>query len=116
MDRRILLAALGLLLSLGFGPVASAQEPADPDEQVLKAAGIATDTPSLLKLIAQRTLQEEDRKTLEGLVRQLDSDAYEDRQHANDELLRRGPLALPFLKAALAGNPSLELRRRAEDM
>ena len=118
MDRRILLAALALIILLpaAFTPVATPQEPVDPDEQLLKAAGIATDTPALLKLIAKRTLQDDDRTVLTGLLRQLDSDSYEERQQAHDALLLRGPLALPFLKAALSGNPSLELRRRAEEM
>jgi hypothetical protein len=114
MHRSIPIAAtLGLLI---FTPHAEPQEPANADEQIVKAAGVATDTAAILRLFADRTLKDEDRKLLEGWVRLLDSDSYEDRDRGHAELLRRGPLALPFLKNAIAGKPPLELRRRAEEL
>jgi HEAT repeat protein len=117
MIRYSTIAAIALVAHVAFkaAPSADAQEPAEMAERALKAAGITTDTPSLLRLLAQRTLQDVDRPLFEKLIRQLDSEVFEDRQLAQDELLRRGPLALPFLKAALNANPSLELRRRAEN-
>ncbi len=93
-----------------------AQGPDDPDEQALKTAGIGTDTAALLRLLGQRTLQDADRAFFEKQIRLLDSDSFEDRELAQDELTRRGPLALPFLRTALNGQPSLELRRRAETL
>lgn len=113
MRRLLPLAALPLIAVATFSP---AQEPSEPDLQLLKAAGVGADTPSLLRLLHQRTLRDEDRPVIERLVRQLDSDSYDERQRANDDLDRRGPLALPFLKAALQANPPLEVRRRAEDL
>jgi WD40 repeat protein len=44
----------------------------------------------------------------------LDSDEFRKRQRASAELAKRLPSAEPILKATLAGNPSLEVRRRVE--
>jgi WD40 repeat protein len=53
---------------------------------------------------------------LDALVAALDSDRYADRAKATAELERFGPLAEPALRRALAGRPSIELRRRAEGL
>jgi HEAT repeat protein len=118
MRRRLSVALLALACA-GIAALPEsifAQESTAADEQVLKAAGIAADTATLLRLLDERTLREEDRPALETLVRRLDSEIYDERQAAHAELERRGPVALPFLKAALHGTASLETRRRAEEM
>ena len=48
------------------------------------------------------------------LVADLDDDAFAVRQRATDELRRLGEFAAPSLRQALAGRPSLEVRRRVE--
>jgi hypothetical protein len=50
------------------------------------------------------------------LVRELDSDAFSVREKATRELDTLGDLAEPALRAAVAGGPSPELRRRAEGL
>jgi hypothetical protein len=57
-----------------------------------------------------------DPKTLERLVTDLDSDKYNVRQKATEELHKLGELAIPALQKLLAGQPSLETRRRAESL
>jgi WD40 repeat protein/beta-lactamase regulating signal transducer with metallopeptidase domain len=55
-----------------------------------------------------------DRKTLERLVNDLDSEKYAVRQKATEELHKLGDLAIPPLKKLIASQPTLETRRRAE--
>src|SRR5262249_11077241 len=55
-----------------------------------------------------------DRERLARLVKELDGDDFETRQKAETELEKLGELASPTLRKALEGNPSLEMRRRAE--
>jgi WD40 repeat protein len=50
------------------------------------------------------------------LVANLEHERYAVRQQATRELERLGELAEPALRQALAGNPALELRRRAEKL
>jgi WD40 repeat protein len=54
--------------------------------------------------------------TLARLVKDLDSDRFEDRQKAAQELERLEELARPALREALAGKPSPELHRRVEQL
>jgi WD40 repeat protein len=53
---------------------------------------------------------------LAALVRNLDSDEFGEREKAMQELIRLGDLAEPILRQTLAGEPSLEVRRRAEQL
>src|SRR5262249_4130844 len=50
------------------------------------------------------------------LVKQLDHDDFDVREKATAELIRLGPTALPAVKKLLAGNPSVEAKRRAEEI
>lgn len=115
MKRGVLLTlATGLLgLASLLTPSMPGQTPAQLDEQQLKTLGLPTDTPALLTYFRQRSLKDGDRKVLEELVAKLGSETYSDRARATRELLLRGPLALPFLRAALKDQP-LEVVRRAE--
>src|SRR5262249_3086867 len=55
-----------------------------------------------------------DSKQITRLVADLDHPRFAAREQATRDLLALGPLAQPALSAALAANPSLELRRRVE--
>ncbi len=57
-----------------------------------------------------------DTKRLEQLVSDLDSDTFEVRQKASAELEKAGELAVPLLKKALAGKPSLETTKRIQEL
>jgi WD40 repeat protein len=50
------------------------------------------------------------------LVADLDSERYEQRKKAAEELERLGDVAEPALKKLLAGKPSLEMRQRADQL
>lgn len=111
---------VSLILAVGLFGLASllipsipGQTPAQLDEQQLKALGLPTDTEALLTFFRQRSLKDGDRKVIEDLVAKLGSERYAERTSATKELLLRGPLALPFLRAALKDQP-LEVVRRAE--
>jgi WD40 repeat protein len=49
-----------------------------------------------------------------GLLAGLDADTYADRQRATEQLVGKGSVARAPLRRLLAGNPSLEVYRRAE--
>lgn len=55
-----------------------------------------------------------DADRFQQFIQQLDSDRFTEREAAARELDRLGQAALPYLNAALAGKPSLEVRRRLE--
>jgi hypothetical protein len=57
-----------------------------------------------------------DRKTLDHLIGDLDSDEFDVRQRASAELEKLGEGALPVYRKALEGKPSLESRRRLEEL
>jgi RNA polymerase sigma factor (sigma-70 family) len=57
-----------------------------------------------------------DPKRLARLVGDLDSDRFEVRRQAQSELAGLGELAEPALRKALAGDPSLEVRQRVEQL
>lgn len=105
------LVTAGLLAALSTS--VPAQESAEADEALLKAAGVATDADGLLDFFRKRTLKEEDRARLAALVKQLGSTNYRERDRATRGLLAQGRPAVPLLKDALAGVP-LEATRRAE--
>jgi WD40 repeat protein len=53
-------------------------------------------------------------KRIENLIKELDNPKYNERQQATVALEELGELAEPALRQTLAGNPSLECRRRIE--
>jgi hypothetical protein len=55
-----------------------------------------------------------DAKHVEKLIVELDDAQYKVRQNATAELTRLGGQVLPFLKKALAANPTLEAQKRME--
>jgi HEAT repeat protein len=89
-------------------------DPVTVDLQVLKKAGISTDSAGLLDFFRRRTLSDLDRGRIEGLIRDLGSPDYSVRQRASAQLVAEGTRAKPLLRRA-ATHPDLEIRRRAED-
>jgi hypothetical protein len=57
-----------------------------------------------------------EQKVIEQYIADLDSDTFETRQKAGDELEKLGELAVPALTKVLTGKPSLELTKRAEEL
>jgi len=84
------------------------------DKKFLKAANITTDAAGLIAFFKKRTLSDDDRKNLEKLVLQLDSNQFSQRQEASQRLVEIGTPALPFLRNAVVGT-SLEMTRRVEE-
>jgi WD40 repeat protein len=57
-----------------------------------------------------------DTDRIERLIADLDSDEFAVRKKASTELHRLGKSALPLLRKALEGNPTLEARKRMEEI
>lgn len=57
-----------------------------------------------------------DARQVERLIADLDSDQFAVRQRASQELDQLGDLAESYLRKALEGKPTLEVRRRADDL
>src|SRR5262245_53146659 len=85
----LLLVLSGGLLA-GDGPATGTGTPS-PDEELLKKAGLKTDSPSLLEFFRKRTLPEESRPAVLKFVKQLGSDVYAEREQAGQELIALGP-------------------------
>jgi hypothetical protein len=109
-DRRssiLYLPAILCSLCLGGSPVRAGE-----DEDVLRAAGVATDGPGLLDFFRKHTLREVDRARVAALVRQLGDDAFAVREKASEELFAAGPAARGLLVEA-SRDPDPEVRWRA---
>lgn len=106
---------IGVFLGLLLVTCARAQTQLETDEQTLKnhKPPIPTDAKGLIEFFVKRSPKDGEAKHMELLVRKLGSDVYAIREPAKKELIERGPLALPYLSAALT-NSSLEMKRRAE--
>jgi hypothetical protein len=63
-----------------------------------------------------RPVAASDDKRLTRLIADLDADAFELRQAASSELIRLGERAESAFRHALKNHPSLEARRRIEDV
>jgi hypothetical protein len=63
-----------------------------------------------------RAVEDLDAKRLARLITDLDADTFEKREAAVRELIRLGERAEGVLRRALANRPSLEVRRRIEDI
>jgi HEAT repeat protein len=92
-----------------------AGEDAVGDEQLLRAAGIATDDRSLLDFFRRQTLDETLSRRAHALIDQLGSDSFPMREQASDGVAALGPVILPLLRQTIRATPDLEVRRRARD-
>lgn len=102
----------GLILGVLLVPIVGAAD-SSADEQVLKQAQLATDSPSLLAYFRLRTVGEADRHRIDGLIRQLGDSAYAVRDRATAELSTCGLAAVSQLRQASA-DADVEIARRAE--
>ena len=109
-----ILASLFVSLALTARSLADGADPLEADLQVLKKAGIASDSESLLNFFRRRTLTEPDRIRIENLIRDLGNNEFTIRERASAKLSAEGARAVPLLKHALTAQ-DLEIRRRAEN-
>jgi hypothetical protein len=87
--------------------------------QAAEAIWILTAAPKEALPLLQKHLQPVplvDAARVTRLVADLDSQRYEVRQRASEELEKLGDLAEPALRRALEGKPSLEMRQRVEQL
>src|SRR5262249_26248571 len=66
--------------------------------------------------LKKKPIPEPDAERVRKWIEQLSDPKFAVRDAANRELEALGPLAYPALRKALEGNPSAELRRRANDL
>lgn len=106
-----------LLLSLGMlaGQALCADEPGpvQVDEQILTAARLQTDGPSLLRFFRDRSLTENEQIKIGALIQRLGSNSFREREQAMTALIQRGPVIIELLRPALT-NTDLEIASRAE--
>ena len=80
-------------------------------------AGVASPKEALKELKGRlRPVAAAQVTAIPGLVRQLDSDDFDERQQASRELEKIGSCAESALRRAAKESPSAEVRRRAEDL
>ena len=116
------LAFLALCMSgsheLQPAPGGSSSSPSDED--VLKAARIGIDGPSLLNYLRKQMVAPADREKIESLIRQLGSEVFEAREAATAALIEWGAPVKPYLRQTLeslrrASDADPEVLRRAEE-
>lgn len=83
------------------------------DELVLDNAKIGSDAAALAEFFRKRTLRQADLQAIGGLIKQLGSDRFLEREAASRKLVEFGPGALELLRQA-ARNSDQEVSRRAE--
>ncbi|MCI0464641.1 MAG: HEAT repeat domain-containing protein, partial [Gemmataceae bacterium] len=104
-----LLALVALLeRRLGY----AANDKADPDEALLREAGVGTDAASLVAFLQKQSASDADLQNLNSLIRQLGSESFEEREQAAKKLVALGGPAAYRLQPTLV-DPDPEVRRRA---
>ncbi len=88
------------------------REPAG-DEQVLQAAGVATDGQALLDFFRKQTSTEATREQARRLIGQLGADSFPVREKASADLVALGPVVVAQLCQTIRETPDIEVRRRA---
>jgi WD40 repeat protein len=95
-------------------------ELADPDagKAFRAAAELMASPKGAVALLAEhvKPVPARDAKQVRRWVAELEADSFDVRTTAARELARRGELARPALEEALQNRPSVELRRRAEEL
>ena len=82
------------------------------DKEILKAAKVKSDGPSLLKLFRGRTMTPALRVEILALIKQLGDNSFAVRQKASAALVAKGAVALPLLRTAVRDS-DIEVGRRA---
>jgi hypothetical protein len=93
-----LLTALGFLLAMA--KVQAAEKPADPDEALLRSAGLATDDAGLLAYLRNFAKRDDDLRNLDRLIRLLGGQKIAQREEASKKLAALGLAAQPALRKA----------------
>jgi hypothetical protein len=84
------------------------------DRAVVRLAADPKRSVPFLRDNVKRAESAEDEKVLAKLIADLDSDDFETRKRAQEELGNRGARVKPALLRALEGKPSLDVRKRLE--
>src|SRR5262249_44566306 len=110
----IVMLSAGCLLFAGLPGTAADPEPAQGDEQLLRAASLTTDGPALPAFFRKRTQGSIERDKLAALLEHLGDKSGEVREKAAAELVAVGPVAIPPLRqlARDADEPDLAGRAR----
>src|SRR5712692_6213346 len=88
-------------------------DPSVADQQILRAAKISVDDPSLLEFFRKHTLTPANRERIQALIRQLGDKSFEVRKRASAELAARGIVVWRLLQQAREER-DIEIVRRAE--
>jgi hypothetical protein len=96
-----------------FAQPLRASEDSAGDEQLLRAAGIATDDRSLLEFFRKQTADTAILQQAQKRIEQLGSDSFAVREQALADLVAFGPVVLPLLQQTIRETADLEVRRRA---
>jgi hypothetical protein len=91
---------------------------ADPGKAFRAAADLMTSPKGAVALLVEhvKPVPASDAKQVGRWVAELEADSFDVRTKAARELARLGELARPALEEALKNRPSVELRRRAEEL
>jgi hypothetical protein len=100
-------AAVGL-----GGPPAGDPDDAKYDEELLRQAGLTPSAEALAAFFAERSPPDADLAKIDGLVRQLGSTEFDEREKASAKLTALGPAAAPALLRAMS-DKEVEVRDRA---
>jgi HEAT repeat protein len=109
-----LLFLTGLLLTLAANPARTDDSPTLSEEQTLRAAGLATDSPALLEFFRTRTTAEANAEKITALVKKLSDKDVKVREKASGELVSLGAVAIPWLRQAAKDPDELETASRAK--
>ena len=108
---RLLLAAPFLLAFVPAAP--AADDWAASDQQLLRALNLPQDGAGLVEFFTKRTLRDDDRPKIQGLIRKLGDDDFDVREKAMADLVAVGAVAKPMLRDALK-DKDIEIIRRVE--
>jgi HEAT repeat protein len=86
---------------------------ADPDEWLLREAGMKVDGDSLLEFLRKQSNADHALRHLDQLIQQLGSNSFHERKEASTSILNLGYAALPSLVQAM-NHPDAEISRRAK--
>jgi hypothetical protein len=104
------LVGLTVISALTAGP----EVDTEADEEVLRAARLPVEGPSLLTVFRKRTPDAEAQAHIKTLITQLGSASFFEREEASEELVACGVAAAGLLHEA-ARHTDLEIRRRARE-
>jgi hypothetical protein len=100
-EKAMLFAGSLLLWGVGTGSVMAGDKSGDSDEEVLHKEGVGVDNGSLLAYLRKRSANDADLHNIRGLVQQLGSERFGEREEASEKLTGLGPLALADLRGAV---------------